>query len=262
MSRSIAIGDVHGCYYTLQALLESLKYTQEDTLYFLGDVIGKGPYSDLVLDFVISSESNMVLGNHEVAWLRHYLESANDKPDFVKLGAHPQAASWHDYLCKVPFVIDHDDLVLVHACIDPSWTQQKTLALSGQLSISLQNDPGAFFKGLKRPSLLQWHDDLSEGERHYMLLQIFTRCRYYNESGALMLDATNPPEEQPDLTPWYLLPRQLEKPCVFGHWASLAGRALDHDYHLDGGCVYGGKLVAMDLKTKERWERKRTDKDG
>lgn len=262
MSRSIAIGDVHGCYYTLQKLLESLQYREEDQLYFLGDVIGKGPHSHLVLDFVINSNSSMLLGNHEISWLRHYLEPNDDKPDFVKLSQHPRATVWYEYLKKLPFVINHDDVLLVHASVEPSWNLQTTQSLSSQLSQALAKDPRAFFKGLKHPPSLKWQDDLVEGESHYLLLQIFTRCRYYNKDLSLNLEVTASPEEAPDLNPWYQLPRKLNKPCVFGHWASLGGRDLDQDYHLDGGCVYGGKLIAMDLGSKERWQCERLGEDG
>ena len=260
MSRSIAIGDVHGCYYTLQKLLESLQYSEEDRLYFLGDVIGKGPHSELVLDFVINSSSNMLLGNHEIAWLKHYLKPT-DKPDFIKLSQHSQASAWFEYLKNRPFVIDHDDSLLVHASVDPSWDLQTIKALSSELSQSLIKDPQAFFKRLKQPASLRWHDNLVEGERHYMLLQIFTRCRYYNQDLTLNLESTVSPEES-DLIPWYTLPRKLKQSCVFGHWASLGGRDLDQDYHLDGGCVYGGQLMAMDFESKERWQCERVDKDG
>ncbi len=35
MSRTLCIGDVHGCYDELMALLDKLKLQKEDTLYFV-----------------------------------------------------------------------------------------------------------------------------------------------------------------------------------------------------------------------------------
>lgn len=41
--RRIAIGDVHGCYYTLKRLLEDkVEVTKEDQIFLLGDIIDKG----------------------------------------------------------------------------------------------------------------------------------------------------------------------------------------------------------------------------
>ena len=46
MSRLIAIGDVHGCYYTMLDLMKKVDYSSsDDTIVFIGDYIDKGPHS-------------------------------------------------------------------------------------------------------------------------------------------------------------------------------------------------------------------------
>ena len=42
-NRRIVIGDVHGHYDTLVALLDSISPTTNDEVYFLGDLIDRGP---------------------------------------------------------------------------------------------------------------------------------------------------------------------------------------------------------------------------
>ena len=58
-----------------------------------------------------------------------------------------------------------------------------------------------------------------------------------------------------DLTPWYQC--RVDWPCqqiVFGHWAMLKGQTGRKDIiNIDGGCVYGGKLIGMCLETGERF---------
>jgi serine/threonine protein phosphatase 1 len=68
--RRIAIGDVHGCYYSLKALLEEqVQLTDEDQLFLLGDYINRGDHSALALDYVMelvaAGNTYALRGNHE-----------------------------------------------------------------------------------------------------------------------------------------------------------------------------------------------------
>ena len=63
--RRIVIGDVHGHYDTLNLLLEAIAPNSEDQVYFLGDLIDRGPQSSQVVDFVMRHKYHCILGNHE-----------------------------------------------------------------------------------------------------------------------------------------------------------------------------------------------------
>lgn len=69
MARTIAIGDIHGCLASLDALLAAIDILPGDTLVPLGDFIDRGPASRQVIDRLIklSEQANVVpiLGNHE-----------------------------------------------------------------------------------------------------------------------------------------------------------------------------------------------------
>lgn len=67
------IGDVHGCFYTLVNLVESLPKDAE--LIFVGDLCDKGNFSKKVIDFVIDNNYACVKGNHEFL-MQTYLEEA------------------------------------------------------------------------------------------------------------------------------------------------------------------------------------------
>ena len=58
----IIIGDVHGSYKTLLALLEKLP---DDEICFVGDLIDRGPSSKEVIELVRSKGYKCVKGNHE-----------------------------------------------------------------------------------------------------------------------------------------------------------------------------------------------------
>lgn len=57
------IGDVHGCYKTLMALVDKLP--KDARLCFVGDLIDRGPNSKDVIEFVKNNNHLCVKGNHE-----------------------------------------------------------------------------------------------------------------------------------------------------------------------------------------------------
>ena len=63
--KRIIIGDVHGYYDGLIALLEVIAPGRDDMVYFLGDLIDRGPQSSQVVEFVRNSHYRCILGNHE-----------------------------------------------------------------------------------------------------------------------------------------------------------------------------------------------------
>ncbi|OYW19716.1 MAG: hypothetical protein B7Z55_08365 [Planctomycetales bacterium 12-60-4] len=69
-SRTLAIGDIHGCDVALETLLRRLELAADDTLVVLGDVVDRGPNTRRAVDLLIeiSSACRLVplIGNHEV----------------------------------------------------------------------------------------------------------------------------------------------------------------------------------------------------
>jgi calcineurin-like phosphoesterase family protein len=68
-SRTIAIGDIHGCSAALDALLEAVRPRPEDVIVTLGDYINRGPDSRGVVDRLIKLTRRChlvpLLGNHD-----------------------------------------------------------------------------------------------------------------------------------------------------------------------------------------------------
>lgn len=71
--RTLAIGDVHGCYRALSALMEAVRPGVDDRLVFLGDYVDRGPDSKKVVQWLIDRKSDHDLvclrGNHEIMML-------------------------------------------------------------------------------------------------------------------------------------------------------------------------------------------------
>lgn len=76
--RTLAIGDIHGCYDALVSLAKAVGLSSDDLLITLGDYVDRGPDSAAVLDWLIerSQHGKLVplLGNHE----RMMIEARHD----------------------------------------------------------------------------------------------------------------------------------------------------------------------------------------
>jgi serine/threonine protein phosphatase 1 len=85
--RTIAIGDIHGCYELLIELVERriIFNPAEDRLIFLGDYLDRGTGSKEVVEFVTELKQNypgqivLLKGNHEELALRALLCSGDEK---------------------------------------------------------------------------------------------------------------------------------------------------------------------------------------
>lgn len=74
MSRTISIGDIHGCLPALETLLAAIRPTAEDTVVALGDYVDRGPQTRQVIDRLIELAGQCrlipLLGNHEEMMLQ------------------------------------------------------------------------------------------------------------------------------------------------------------------------------------------------
>ena len=69
MSRTFAIGDVHGCDVALETLLTALDLHADDTVVQLGDLCDRGPATAHVIDLLMALGEDLtlrvILGNHD-----------------------------------------------------------------------------------------------------------------------------------------------------------------------------------------------------
>ncbi|VEP16986.1 Calcineurin-like phosphoesterase [Hyella patelloides LEGE 07179] len=128
--RRIIIGDVHGHYDTLVALLDSIAPDSSDRVYFLGDLIDRGPKSAEVVDFVMKNKYQCLRGNHEEMLLDvvgNGKVSVELYQGWLYSGGHATVTSYDskipqehiDWLKTLPVYLDLEDIWLVHAGIDP-----------------------------------------------------------------------------------------------------------------------------------------------
>jgi bis(5'-nucleosyl)-tetraphosphatase (symmetrical) len=250
------IGDVHGCLKTLKQLLNTLACSEKDTLYFTGDLVNRGPQSLQVLQFIKQCPyAHIVLGNHDLHALALYSQKIPwHKPHTLQaLLASEQAPSLFHWLRQQPLLrIDKQhQLIISHAGLHPHWQPHTAQQYANEVSAFLQQDDWASqIKHLYGNLPNQWQPNLQGFDRLRMITNILTRMRFCDQTLALDFDHTGPPGSQPKhLAPWYTFTHQHQDyTAVFGHWAALKGN-IQHNQciSLDGGCVYGGTLLAYDV---------------
>ena len=123
-SRTIVVGDIHGCYDELMDLLDQLGFAASDLIVAVGDLITKGPKSREVLElFMTDSRFKTVIGNHDLALRRVWNgEEVDLKPSQKETLKELKADKdrFLPFLNSLPFMIDLGSHLVVHAGVRPN----------------------------------------------------------------------------------------------------------------------------------------------
>lgn len=74
--------DIHGNLQALEAILKDIKEEKVDKVICLGDIVGIGPEPRECLDLIMNSNVEMLLGNHELYYLKGV--EIEDERDYEK----------------------------------------------------------------------------------------------------------------------------------------------------------------------------------
>jgi bis(5'-nucleosyl)-tetraphosphatase (symmetrical) len=257
-----AIGDIQGCCDELQALLKQLDYSADrDQLWFVGDLVNRGPQSLETLRFVraLGANATVVLGNHDLHLLalafgsKRKLKDGDTLNEVLKAPDRDQLLEWLLGRPLVVFDEPRGDL-LVHAGLVPDWTPRFAAKLAREVEAVLRNDARTLFDAMYGNKPERWSDQLRGMDRLRFAINAFTRMRYCTRDGVLDLKMKAAPGEQPEhLLPWFDVPKRAsaEVRVVCGHWSTLGLVRRADLLALDTGCVWGGALTAVNLDAEE-----------
>src|SRR5258708_2543526 len=121
-----AIGDVQGSFEELQALLGSFGFDRaKDSLWFVGDLVNRGPASLATLRFVrnLGERAVTVLGNHDLHLLALAQGSvkAGEDDTLGAVLAPPDPAAFLNCFPPRPTAHVASNYALVHAGLLPQW---------------------------------------------------------------------------------------------------------------------------------------------
>lgn len=252
------IGDLQGCDAALQRLLEKIAYSpSRDTLYFLGDLVNRGPASDAVLRRLMAygSSARCLLGNHDL----HLLASAvgarkPGRKDTLRciLDAPDRHAMLEWLRHQNMALLEHwggQQMLMVHAGVLPCWSAEKTVLLAREVESALRSEAVAdFFHTMYGNQPDAWDDRLQGTDRLRVIVNALTRMRLCTPEGRMEFDFSGGPEAAPKgYLPWFAVPDRLTTAITvaFGHWSTLGWLDRADVLSLDTGCVWGGCLSAL-----------------
>jgi len=260
------IGDVQGCHQSLLNLLTKINFVAgKDRLWFAGDLVNRGPNSLESLRTIkkltelSQKPAKVVLGNHDLHLLAlYYTERPPKRKDtFDEILAAPDCDELMTWLRQQPLMVwsKKHDVVMSHAGIPHIWSIKKAFSLSQEVSDVISGpDYVDFFKVMYGNQPNNWASSLKGMDRLRVITNYFTRMRFIKDSGELDFAAKEAIGTAPEnYFPWFNIDRKEATRVVFGHWAALEGETGREQFQaLDTGCVWGGTLTAMNMKSLKR----------
>lgn len=208
MGRTIVVGDVHGCRAELEELLSRLGFGRQDRLYFVGDLLARGPDGPGVLDLVAELGAASVLGNHE--WRLLHARAARARGE-----RGPKLGASHEHLMQVleerhwaaleamPYWLELPPhaLRVVHAGLVPGvpierqdpWLLTHLRSIADDGTPSDKRGPPLWGERYREsPHVVFGHNAVDGLQLHAHATGLDTGCVYGNRLSALVLDAGAP----------------------------------------------------------------------
>lgn len=254
-----AVGDIQGCFASLQSLLEKCSFSPEfDRLWLVGDLVNRGPRSLETLRFVkgLGDRAVTVLGNHDLSLLmaaegfgkRHRSDTIDD---ILAAPDRDELLHWlrHQRLMHV-----QGDYAMVHAGLLPAWSVAEARALAGEVEQALQAENyREFLANMWGSEPGAWDSSLTGWPRLRVIVNAMTRMRFCSPAGEMDFKAKGELSQAPaGYLPWFEVPgrRSAATVLVTGHWSALGLRLEPNLLALDSGCLWGGKLSALRLEDR------------
>jgi bis(5'-nucleosyl)-tetraphosphatase (symmetrical) len=220
-SRTIIVGDIHGCIEEFDELIKTLEYDKEsDRLILLGDLIDRGPSSVAVVRRAREMDLECVMGNHEHKFMK-WFKSMGSRNDVYDRKTHYTEFADEDvnYIARMSNYIELPDFntVVAHA------------GLKSGVKLQNQSKDDLYY--------LRYVD--SDGK--FISLKKVSKLGKKAAGAHFWTEFWHGPES-----------------VVYGHNVHSYDAPLIEEvspgvscYGIDTGCCFGGKLTALIMNTKE-----------
>lgn len=235
-NRNIIIGDVHGCLLELEALLKKLDVSQTDKLYFVGDLLDRGPYGAECIKLVRTlPNTKMCLANHEERarrWLQHEAKAKKD-PTYQNKMKHYSAKD----IKAIQALSSEDEAWLkqlpTYVRFSVEWTEPPTRAISKEDYIVVH---GGFFP----------HYPIDKQD-----LKAVCRLRNIDKTTYQMIPFKFNEQLPENAIFWDEVWPGPEK-VIYGHEPRNEVKLTKYCYGIDTSACFGGKLTAMVINEHNR----------
>jgi bis(5'-nucleosyl)-tetraphosphatase (symmetrical) len=251
-----AIGDVQGCFDELESLLARIAFDPaRDRLWFVGDLVNRGPKSLEVLRFVraLGDRAVVVLGNHDLHLVCFHEGFAKRRADdtFDQLLAAPDAGELIGWLRSRSLMHVEGGYAMVHAGLLPQWSIEKAALLAREVETALRApDYRDFLAHLYGSKPERWDDALAGWDRLRAIVNAMTRMRFCSRDGVMEFHAKGLAAPKGYLAWFETRPAGERAAIVCGHWSALGLKLSERLLALDSGCVWGGTLAALRLEDR------------
>ncbi len=257
-----AIGDIQGCYGSLQRLLQKIQFDPRyDTLWLAGDVVNRGDDSLATLEYLYSIRDSvqMVLGNHDLTLIAAYYGIKKSNPTIDPILQSSRADELIGWLKQQKFL--HTDFKLgycmAHAGISPEFDLGMAMEYARRIEQKLQSaNPESWLRAMFKGGVERFDRHASPEDIDRYIVSSFTRMRYCYKDHRLdfkQKGAPTPEVRAKGMKPWFECEtrKQVDLKIVFGHWSTLGFYHDEHVLGLDTGCLWGGKLTAARIDVPE-----------
>jgi len=260
MSKIYAVGDIQGCAPSLKALVK--KIPKKSNMIFLGDLVNRGPDSLGALrqlkSLQESGRAECILGNHDLHLLAIDAGLRNTKgldtvDAILKAPDRKELVHW---MRNRPMALSNDKILAVHAGVLPQWDLQQTIECAQEVEKVLRSKfYKDFLANMYGNTPNKWSNSLKGYERLRLITNALTRMRFCTPSGQMEFESKEGLENGPKgYIPWFNVPKRKTADTLvyFGHWSTLGLLRRRNVIGLDTGCVWGGKLTALEIANSNK----------
>lgn len=264
MSKIYAVGDVQGCASSLKTLVKKLP--KNSKMIFLGDLVNRGPDSLGALRQLKalqeSGRAECILGNHDLHLLSidAGLRQPKGLDTIQSILSAPDRKELIDWIRNRPMALSNGNVLTVHAGVLPQWDLQQTIECAQEVEKTLRSKSYKdFLANMYGNTPNKWSQSLKGYERLRVITNALTRMRFCTPKGQMEFESKEGLEQGPKgYIPWFAVPSRKTNDVLtyFGHWSTLGLLRQHNVIGLDTGCVWGGKLTALEISNTNKDSKK------
>jgi bis(5'-nucleosyl)-tetraphosphatase (symmetrical) len=223
----------------------------------LGDLVNRGPDSLGTLRYLkrLQEEQRIecILGNHDLHLLAidAGIRMTKGLDTLRPILDAPDKADLIHWLRHRPMALSNGKVLTVHAGVLPQWDLQQTIECAQEVEKALRKKSYKdFLANMYGNTPNKWSNSLKGYDRLRMITNALTRIRFCTPAGMMEFESKEGFGDGPKgYIPWFKVPKRKTKGALiyFGHWSTLGLLQQGNVIGLDTGCVWGGKLTAMEI---------------